>query len=104
MYLHRNLITKELEHEFVKKIVETFKTELQENLITITNGLLQLEKGTKSEQDFQSIFEEIFRVAHNIKGSAHGMGAMDVGEIAHHIEALFATSRKNKIKISPEIG
>ncbi|KTD63190.1 chemotaxis histidine kinase [Legionella santicrucis] len=89
--------------EFIKKIVETFTTELHENLITITDGLLQLEKGTESEQDFQNLLEEMFRVAHNIKGSARGVGAVDVGEIAHYLEALFAAIQKKKIAISSEI-
>ncbi|VEB39183.1 chemotaxis histidine kinase [Legionella sainthelensi] len=89
--------------EFIKKIVETFKTELHENLITITDGLLHLEKGTESEQEFQNLLEEIFRVAHNIKGSARGVGAVDVGEIAHYLEALFAAIQKKKIEISSEI-
>ncbi|KTD11983.1 chemotaxis histidine kinase [Legionella gratiana] len=91
------------ENEFIRKIVETFKTELQENLITITDGLLQLEKGTESNQDFQNLLEEIFRVAHNIKGSARGIGAVDVGEIAHYLETLFAAIQKKRIKISSEI-
>lgn len=94
---------KAVDNEFIKKLVETFKTELQENLITITDGLLLLEKGTQSEQDFQHLLEEIFRVAHNIKGSSRGIGASDVGEIAHHIETLFAAIQKRIIKISPEL-
>lgn len=65
--------------------------------------MLQLEKGTKSEQEFQSLLEEIFRVAHNIKGSARGIGVNDIGEIAHHIETLFAAIQKKSIKISPEL-
>ncbi|PWY55728.1 chemotaxis protein CheA [Legionella qingyii] len=93
--------TKALDNEFVKKLVETFKAELQENLITITDGLLQLEKGTQSEHEFQSLLEEIFRIAHNIKGSSRGIGALDVGEIAHHIETLFTAIQKKSIKISP---
>ncbi|MBI2785962.1 MAG: Hpt domain-containing protein, partial [Legionella longbeachae] len=93
----------DLDKEFVKKIVETFKAELQENLIVITDALLQLEKGINSDEDFQTLLEEIFRVAHNIKGSARGIGALDVGEIAHHIESLFVAFQKKNISISPEI-
>ncbi|MCW8399220.1 chemotaxis protein CheA [Legionella sp. PATHC038] len=96
-------LSKPLDNEFIKKIVETFKTELQENLITITDGLLQLEKGTKSEEEFQDVLNEMFRVAHNIKGSARGIGAQDVGEIAHPLETLFTAIQKKSIKVSPEL-
>lgn len=91
------------ERQFLKKIVETFKSELQENLITITHGLLQLEKEDTSEQETQRLFGLIFRAAHNIKGSARGVGAIDVGEIAHQVETLFAAIQQQRIKISPEI-
>lgn len=91
------------DNEFIKKIVALFKTELQEHLMTITDGLLELEKGTVSEQDFQSVLEEIFRIAHNIKGSARGVGAVEVGEIAHYLETLFVAIQKKKIKLSSEI-
>lgn len=98
-----HLTSKTSDNEFIKKIVETFKVELQENLITITDGLLQLEKGPESEQNVQHILEEIFRVAHNIKGSARGIGAIDVGEIAHYLETVFASIQKKTIKISSEL-
>jgi two-component system, chemotaxis family, sensor kinase CheA len=92
-----------LDNDNIKKIAETFKAELQENLITITDGLLQLEKGITSEQDFQNLLKAIFRIAHNIKGSSRGIGANEVGEIAHHIESLFAAIQKKSVKISPEL-
>jgi two-component system chemotaxis sensor kinase CheA len=91
------------EREFLKKIVETFKSELQENLMTITDGLLQLEKSESSGEDRQHLFTVIFRAAHNIKGSARGIGAIDVGEIAHQIETLFTEVQQKRIEISPDI-
>ncbi|MDR3501982.1 MAG: ATP-binding protein [Legionella sp.] len=91
------------EREFLKKIVETFKSELQENLMTITEGLLQLEKRENSGADLLHLFTVIFRAAHNIKGSARSIGAIDVGEIAHQIETLFAEIQQKNIEISPEI-
>lgn len=91
------------EREFLKKIVETFKSELQENLMTITDGLLQLEKSESSGEDRQHLFTVIFRAAHNIKGSARGIGAIDVGEIAHQIETLFTEVQQKRIEISSDI-
>ncbi|MFJ1267208.1 chemotaxis protein CheA [Legionella lytica] len=91
------------EREFLKKIVETFKSELQENLMTITDGLLQLERRESSADNLQHLFAAIFRAAHNIKGSARGIGAIDVGEIAHQIETLFAEIQQQNIEISPAI-
>ncbi|CAM4436594.1 MAG: hypothetical protein LEGION0403_FIIPPAGN_00010 [Legionella sp.] len=91
------------EREFLKKIVETFKSELQENLMTITDGLLQLEKRESHGDDLQHLFKVIFRAAHNIKGSARGVGAIDVGEIAHQIETLFAEIQQQNLEISPAI-
>lgn len=91
------------EREFLQKIIATFKIELQENLINITDDLLQLEKGVKSEQEFSELLEELFRSAHNIKGSARGVGAVNVGEIAHHLETLFAAIQNKSVNISPGI-
>lgn len=91
------------EREFLKKIVETFKSELQENLMTITEGLLQLEKRDHGGDALQHLFTVIFRAAHNIKGSARSIGAIDVGEIAHQIETLFAGIQQQHIEISHEI-
>jgi two-component system, chemotaxis family, sensor kinase CheA len=96
-------LTNTLDNEFIAKIVATFKTELQENLLIITNDLLQLEKGAHSDKNAQSLLNEVFRIAHNIKGSARGIGATDVGEIAHNIETLFALIQQNHIKIAPQI-
>lgn len=95
--------TTAVDQDFLKKIVETFKTELQENLIIITDSLLQLEKGVKSAQEFQNLLAEMFRVAHNIKGSARGVGADHVSEIAHHLETLFTLMQKKNINISAEL-
>lgn len=91
------------EREFLKKIIATFKVELQDNLIKITDGLLQLEKGGISEQGFVALLDELFRAAHNIKGSARGVGAINVGEIAHHLETLFTAVQQKSIRISPGV-
>lgn len=91
---------KKVDTNFLNQIVEVFKTELEEKLLVITDGLLELESSMGSDKDLTKLFEEIFRAAHNIKGSARGIGAMDVGEISHHIETLFIAIQKKELKVS----
>lgn len=107
--LVRQLQNKETEkllasnHGLAKKIVETFKIELHEQLVVMTNDLLQLEKRTLPKQEFQDVLKEIFRIAHTIKGSAQGIGATDLAEIAHHVEHLFEVFQNKPISFSPQL-
>jgi two-component system chemotaxis sensor kinase CheA len=91
------------EREFLKKIIETFKVELQENSNILIDDLLLLEKGTLSEQEFAELMEGMFRAAHNIKGSARGVGATEVGDIAHQLETVFTLMQKRIINITPSL-
>ncbi len=81
--------------EITKKLLKIFKEELDEQLQSITNNLLKLEKGNLSDVEADQTIEGVFRSAHNIKGAARGVGVLDVGNIAHHIESLFS-AMKNK--------
>lgn len=92
-----------LDEEFLKQIVETFKAELDERLQAITDGLLALEKVDLPEDELVRIIDEVFRSAHNIKGSARGIGISDVGDIAHHVETLFTAIKKKIVSPNPEI-
>ena len=94
--------TQPVETDFSRQVLETFASELDEKLLLITDGLLALEKGL-GEDEFAKTTKEIFRAAHNIKGSGRGVGALDVGEIAHHVENLFSTIQKKSIPVTPEI-
>lgn len=93
----------DLDKEFLKQLIATFKVELEEQLQAITNGLLQLEKHPDDEQKNAKVLEVIFRSAHNIKGSARGIGVNDVGEIAHEIESLFSTLKEKNVAPKPEL-
>lgn len=92
-----------LDPELVKQLVETFKTELEEQLQVITAGLLNLEKGVSNDEDWKKIIESIFRSAHNIKGSSRSIGITNVGEIAHRIETIFSFIQKKTLTISPPL-
>src|ERR1035437_8421525 len=85
-----------LDQETMRLLWETFAIELEEQIQTITDGLLVLERGV-ADRDQLRVLEEIFRAAHYIKGAARGEGATDISEIAHHIESIFSIlKRENK--------
>ena len=85
-----------LDQETMRMLWETFSLELDEQIQSITDGLLVLERGL-DDAEKQRVLEEIFRSAHNIKGAARGIEATDVSEIAHHLESIFAVlKRENK--------
>jgi len=87
----------ELDPQVVQQLLEVFDSELVEQLQVISDGLIKLEKGLQGEQQ-RSVYEEIFRSAHNIKGSARGIEVLDVSDIAHHMESLFSElKRQNKV-------
>lgn len=91
-----------LESDFLKQLVATFKTELDEKLEIISTGLLALEKNKKKNAIGQ-IIEPIFRSAHNIKGSAQSIGITNVSKIAHQIESLFSSIQEKNTIITPDI-
>src|SRR5689334_12365232 len=92
-----------LDAELIKQLIETFKTELEEQLQVITTGLLNLEKGIQNEEEWKKTIEAIFRAAHNIKGSSRSLGIINVGEIAHKIETIFSFIQKKSFDITPTI-
>lgn len=92
-----------LDDDFLSKLVKTFKVELEEKLQIITDGLLALERSELDESNLAQIIEEIFRAAHNIKGSARGVGVSEVGEIAHQIESMFSAIRDKTEAISVDL-
>jgi two-component system chemotaxis sensor kinase CheA len=86
-----------------KQLLETFKAEVESLLLEITNNLLELEQCKSSNHRYVELLKELFRAAHNIKGSARAVEAVNVGEIAHHMETLFAAIQNKLIKISPKL-
>jgi len=92
-----------IDPKILKQLTETFQVELEERLQIITENLLFLEKCPSGEKPPNEIMEPLFRAAHNIKGTAQGIGINTVGEIAHHLETLFASLQKGNIAVSCEM-
>lgn len=92
-----------IDPELFKQLLETFKSELEEQAQVITDGLLKLEIKNISPDDYNKTIETIFRSAHNIKGSSRSLGIVNVGEIAHAIETMFSTFRDKTAAVPAEI-
>ncbi len=76
--------------------IELQRIFLQEATILIENVeecFLDLENNP-SDPD---VITKIFRLAHNLKGSAAGVGLTEVGEFTHHLESLLLMIKEGKI-------
>ncbi len=77
-----------LDPEIIKQLFTTFSGELTSKCQSISDGLLQLEQANE-DVDATVVLDTILRDAHNIKGAAHGLALVDIGDLAHHLESLF---------------
>lgn len=74
------------QREFILK----FKQEAEEHIRGLNQGLLKLE----SDPNNKEIVNELFRLAHTIKGAARMVGLTKIGELAHKVEDVFGKVRE----------
>src|SRR5215471_153632 len=79
-----------------EKILEAFVAESAEGLQRMEEALLAAE----SDPDKSGLLDEIFRVAHTIKGNASLLGFLDLAEFAHGVEDLLDALRHRQITLS----
>ncbi len=77
-----------------KRYIELFKSEAEEIINNLENKIIELEKNPDSEK----IINEIFRIAHTLKGMAAAVGKKDIEEFCHKLEDEFDEIRKGKKK------
>jgi two-component system chemotaxis sensor kinase CheA len=80
-------------------LVSLFKNETREQLERFTEILLQLEQDPTKQGD---VINELFRLAHNVKGSSGMMGLNDLKEIMHQVENLFDGVRKTIVTLDTD--
>lgn len=68
--------------------IAKFAEEARDRLKALTAALLRLEE----VPDNGEAIAEVLRECHNLKGSSRMLGLVDISEIAHHIEEIFATA------------
>lgn len=76
-----------------------FLEESMENLQTLNESLLQLEQ---KPEDIDKL-NEIFRVAHTIKGMAATMGFSQMAELTHKMEDVLSKFREGKLKVTEKV-
>ncbi|GAA0746590.1 chemotaxis protein CheA [Clostridium oceanicum] len=76
-----------------------FLEESMDNLQTLNESLLELEQ----EPDNVDKLNEIFRVAHTIKGMAATMGFNQMAELTHKMEDVLSDFREGDLKVTQDI-
>jgi len=76
-----------------------FLEESMENLQTLNASLLDLEQDPNDVDKLN----QIFRVAHTIKGMAATMGFSDIAELTHTMEDVLSKFREGELKVTEQV-
>ena len=76
-----------------------FLEESMDNLQILNESLLELEQ---NPDDLDRI-NQIFRVAHTIKGMAATMGFNEIAELTHKMEDVLSKFREGELKVTQEV-
>ncbi len=79
--------------------LETFLEETDEQLQELEGKLVFLEKNPAN----RTCLDDIFRIAHNLKGNAATVGFEEMATLAHRMEDLLDGMRKGRVSPSGEI-
>ena len=83
----------------VSQYMAMFLEESMENLQTLNESLLDLEQEPNNIEKLN----EIFRVAHTIKGMAATMGFNNIAELTHKMEDVLSEFREGKLKVTRNV-
>lgn len=83
----------------MSQYLDVFLEESTENLQTLNENILELEKNPEDKD----IINSIFRVAHTLKGMAGSMGFTDVAELTHKMENVLDKFRNDELKVDSNI-
>ena len=83
----------------VSQYLEIFIEEAKEHLQNLNEALLEMEKSEENKD----LVNEIFRVAHTLKGMAATMGFKKMTVLTHDMENVLSEIRNGKIAVSAEL-
>lgn len=78
---------------------DIFKTESEERLQKLDEGLLLLEKNPQDPD----VLSEIFREAHSLKGAGRMVGLQNLETIAHRFEDALGKAKRGELTLAPDI-
>lgn len=85
--------------DFEKELMLDFFAEANQLIDSNEQALLRLEK----EKTNTDLINEIFRLAHTLKGSARAVGLGEVAVFTHEIENLIMQLQKGKLSVSSNL-
>jgi two-component system, chemotaxis family, sensor kinase CheA len=80
--------------------IAQFREEVNDHIQRISQKLFQLEE---APGDRKQILEEIFRIAHTLKGSSRMMGYAEISTLAHKMEDVFVELRDEHLELSQTV-
>ena len=83
----------------MSQYLDIFVEESKEHLQNLNTSLLELEKEPKNT----AVLNEIFRVAHTLKGMAGTMGFNHMTTLTHDMEDVLDALRNNRIEVSSSV-
>lgn len=83
----------------MSQYLEIFIEETKEHLQSMNQCMLDLEK----DKSDVAILNEIFRVAHTLKGMSGTMGFSRMAKLTHDMENVLQALRSSEIKVTPDI-
>ena len=81
------------------EILSSYIEDLRDSLLLFNESLLDLQNGVSDKDTVNNIF----RVAHTIKGNSAAMGFIKIEKVMHVMEDLLSEVRNGKRKITPRM-
>ncbi len=96
------MINSTKEREFLKRLLDTFKSEASEQLSQVSADLIRLEKNLPSEE-VQRLIEKSFREVHSLKGAARAVNQEIPETLCHALEDVFAALKKKTLTLTTSL-
>jgi two-component system chemotaxis sensor kinase CheA len=84
----------DLDEEFHKQLLATFREEAEEHLGEITEELIALEKAGIAGDS--PLVERIYRKTHSLKGSARAVSLREIESVCQNLESVFSLMKKGE--------